>query len=549
MSHNLSVDIELLEVIQKRNIRLALPYTVIFFGTFFIFNKMYQADFWTLIGPLCIILALAIRYFVNNPIRKEVMIKWYTLYSFLNGVGWGSLFWSVNDFYGTQSVELLFCGAFIITLISGGISTFSASLKIIYAYIFFLSVIPIYVLLTRTTGSMHFVLIIFLGSILYQMYHALVAHYYLRDSSLNMNNVKREKDSLQEVIDSIPGIVTMVNNEGRHILVNNFKDGFYKEKLIHKKLGEAFPGSTLSVTLLSFLESGKKEEMIELNLNDQGEDDWNMVNLKRIESPEPGIIAVILPSNELIKIKNDLRIQEARAMYSSKLASVGELSAGIAHEINNPLTVIEGSASLINVLINEDPLDREAILKSTDKIINTSQRIARITRGLRVLSKDAEEEPFSNVSFQSIIEPCLDITKAKVLSHNIKLTVVNQESDVAFFGNEIQLGQVMMNLVSNAIDAVASTEEPRWIEIHYRPSFDWLDIYVIDSGPGVNESISDRIMDPFFTTKESDQGTGLGLSISKRIIELHNGNLTFMRDAEHTTFRARFPRMTTWPSR
>jgi len=339
----------------------------------------------------------------------------------------------------------------------------------------------------------------------------------------------------------------MVNNEGKHIMVNNYKDGYYKNHLNQKVLGEAFPESILSKTLHTFLVGNKKEELIEINLNELGVDDWYMVNLKRIESPESGIIAVVLPINELIKVKNDLKIQEARAMYASKLASVGEVSAGIAHEVNNPLTVIEGSASLINVLIKDDPIDRQAVLKVTDKIINTSQRIARITRGLRMLSKDAEIEPFTNISFFSILEPCLDITKPKFRANNISLKVINQESDVALFGNEIQLGQVMMNLVSNAVDAVIGTEGPRWIEIQYKPSFDWLDIYVTDSGPGVNVEISDRIMDPFVTTKESDQGTGLGLSISKKIVELHNGTLVFLEDTKHTTFRVRFPRMTAWP--
>lgn len=498
-------------------------------------------------GPFFITLALIIRLSVNYSGIKKSILKWYTLYSFLNGLGWGLLFWFVNDFYGVKSIEFLFCGILIITLISGGVSAFSTSLRLVLTHTFFLSAIPMAVLLMRVTDFKPLLLIIFAGNILYQLYLALFMHNFLRGTAQDIKNAKLEKEGLQEIIDSIPGLVTMVNNNGKHIMVNNYKDGFYKEKLIQKKLGEELIDSTLSHTIHQFLMSDKKAELIELNLNELGVDDWYMLNLKRIESPEPGIIAVVLPSNELIKARNDLKIQEARAMYASKLASVGELSAGIAHEVNNPLTVIEGSASLINVLVNENPPDKAGILRATNKIINTSQRIARITRGLRMLSKDAEVEPFTNVSFQSIIEPCLDITKVKVLGHNIKLTVINQDSDVALFGNEIQLGQVMMNLVSNAIDAVILTEEPRWIEIQYRPCFDWLTIYVTDSGRGVGEDISSKIMDPFFTTKESDQGTGLGLSISKKIIELHNGTIVLMPEEEYTTFRIRLPRMTTWP--
>lgn len=547
MSYNVAADIKLLEVIQKRNIRLAIPYTLVFFTSFYFFREMYQAVPYTLIGALAIFIALAIRFFVISPSLKTNLNVWFSFHAFVNGLGWGILFWGINDFYGAKSIEFLFCGVLIITLISGGVSTFSASLRLVICYILSLSAIPVYVLFTRIPDSLIGLVLIFIGSVVYQFYHALVSHYYLKDTSLDMMNIVREKKGLQEIIDSIPGIVTMVSNDGKYTMVNNYKDGFYKDKLEHKQLKDDLSESILSQTLQSFLISGKKEELKELNFNEFGVDDWYMVNLKRISSPEPGIIAVILPINDFVKAKNDLKIQEARAMYSSKLASVGELSAGIAHEINNPLTVIEGSASLINFLVNEETINKEDILKATDKIINTSQRIARITRGLRMLSKDAEIEPFTNISFFSIIEPCIDITKAKVLAHNIELTLVNQESDVALFGNEIQLGQVMMNLVSNAIDAVITTDGPRWIKIEYMPSYEWLDIYVIDSGPGVCEEVRHRIMDPFFTTKESDQGTGLGLSISKKIVEIHQGSITLAENTEHTTFRVRFPRMTTWP--
>lgn len=544
---NQSVGLRLNEVLRKRTNALFIPHFLTIFVSAYIFRGMFGQHPEAFVALGVILASLLTRTVIIRIFGKEQFTNCYTLLVMVTGLGWGSLFWMVHHFYGTFTFETLFASGVIITLIAAGATAFSASLQVAMTYLVSVSIIPAYMLFTVSAETTYLVGILLVINIIYQFYHVYVSHQYLKDSIHNELKALYQKDSLQEFIDSIPGIVTLVNNSGIHIMVNNYSNGFFKSKLLNKKVGEAFPDSTTSKVLKSFLESGKSEEIMEIDSDKLGQDNWYMVNLKRISIPESGIIAVILPINELVKAKNDLRIHEARAMYASKLASLGELSAGIAHEVNNPLTIIEGAASLIKVLLKERPIDEKALEKSADKIIETSHRIAKIIKGLRMLSKDAEEEPFNNISFFSIVEPSLEISKNKLLTHNIKLTVINQDSDVDLFGNEIQLGQVIMNLVSNAIDAVCSSDSSRWIEIHYKPSFDWVDIDVIDSGTGIPSGIESKIMDPFFTTKESHQGTGLGLSISKKIIESHNGSLMLLTDAKNTTFRIRLPRMTLWP--
>lgn len=262
--------------------------------------------------------------------------------------------------------------------------------------------------------------------------------------------------------------------------------------------------------------------------------------MKKLFKAEHEAVQQIL---ELDKAKNDLRIQEARSQYTAKLVSLGEFSAGIAHEVNNPLTIIEGSVALMKVILEEATPDRQSLLRVANKISETTSRIARIIKGLRTLSGNADEEPFTNVSFHSIVEPALEISRPKLQGHNIKISVHAPDTLIDLFGNEVQLSQVMMNLVSNAIDAVKDIDGERWIQIHYSSCNEWIDIQVMDSGRGVDQGIRDKIMDPFFTTKISHQGTGLGLSISKTIIESHQGTLELVPENPHTTFRMRFPRM------
>lgn len=545
------IEHKLLEVLRKRNARLFFPHLIVLFISLYFFRGMFNDYPQALAVSGVIIIALILRlcvlhHWINQDSNNKLFNGMYLSVVTLTGLGWGLLFLYVNQFFGDLTFETLFCGGVIVTLISGGVTAFSASLKTVIIYLFSLTAIPVYVLFTDPSESAYLIGILLLVNLFYQFYHAYISHSYLRDSLHKEYKADSQRRSLQELIDAFPGIVAVINKAGKYILVNNFSDGFFKTHLLNKNVGETFPDSSIPKVLLEFLKSDKSEEILEVKSNDLGHENWYMVNLKRITSPEEGIIAAILSINELAKAKNDLKIQEARAQYASKLASLGELSAGIAHEVNNPLTIIEGAASLMKVILTEKPLDEKALEKSANKILETTQRIARIIKGLRMLAKDAEEEPFRNVSFLSIVEPCLEISKSKLLGHQIKLSVNNQDNNIDLFGNEIQLSQVMMNLVSNAIDAAILGPAPRWIEIQYKPTYEWTDIFVIDSGNGVSEEISSKIMEPFFTTKETHQGTGLGLSISKKIIESHHGTLTHMSETENTTFRVRLPRMTPW---
>lgn len=547
MNLNQTVQARLLDLLRKRNSQIFLPRIGLLLVSVYFFREMILATPWLISNAFLILVTLIVRVYLFKDSSKKMFERCYAFLVFVAGLGWGSFFWFVDNYYGTYSFETLFCGGVILTLLSGGVTAFSSSLKVVQANLISLTLVPAFVLLTDHEENAFILGLLFLSNLGYQLYNSYLAHRDLRKAFKDELIARDRTAFLQEFIDAIPGIVTLVSDEGIHVMVNNHRNGFFKRMLLNRTLGTAFPGSTTSKILRDFLESEKCEDVIELETNELGDDSWFMLHLKRISQPESGIMAVILPITDLVKAKNDLKIHEARAMYAAKLASLGELSAGIAHEVNNPLTIIEGTANLIKLQLQDEPIMVKDVDHSVDKIIHTTHRIAKIIKGLRMLSKEAEEEPFSNVSFQDIIEPSLEISKNKLATYNIELKVNGQNSDVELFGNDIQLGQVVMNLVANAIDAVSAHDGPRWVEVHYRPSFEWIDIDVIDSGPGISEEVSERIMEPFFTTKERQKGTGLGLSISKKIIESHNGTLFQVKDAEHTTFRVRLPRMTLWP--
>jgi signal transduction histidine kinase len=545
---NNEIELKLMLLLRKRSNWLILPHlTLLFFCGILLSDLRNQNG--GLIPYVVVVAALGMRsitmyYFFDFILKKNFIFKCLFLSGVIaTGIGWGILFKQIFEFHGLISAEGIFGVGVIITLLSGGVTTFSSSFHLGLIYILSCACIPSYFLLVDSRQFINVLGLIFLSNVVYQIYHYYFAHVYLKASLVNEEEAISQKQSLQEVIDAIPGIVILIDEEGTYRMISNYMDGYVKKLLLGKKIGSINSESPIIKFVLDFIKSDQQSAVTEMQSTDFNLHQTYMFNLKKITVPYKGIIIAVHPIQELVQARNDLKIHEARSKYASKLASLGELSAGIAHEVNNPLTIIEGAASLMKAVLHEEPLDKNSLENSANKVIATSQRIAKIIKSLRTLSGNAENEPFKNFSFYDVVEPTVEICKARLNEHNIALKVVPGHDDVALFGNEVQISQVIMNLVSNSIDAVKDLKGSRWIEICYLPSIEWLDIVIADSGPGIKDEIAGQIMEPFFSTKSLGQGTGLGLSISKSIMEYHEGSLEFLGNTPETKFRLRFPRM------
>lgn len=227
------------------------------------------------------------------------------------------------------------------------------------------------------------------------------------------------------------------------------------------------------------------------------------------------------------------REQEAKLIHGSKMSSLGEMSSGIAHEINNPLTIILGRAYVMQALVKGLP-ESEKLLEGLEKIRVNSERIAKIIKGLRAFARDGEKDPHENIVVKSLVEDALSLCASKIKGADIVIDVVDPEA-MTIRGSSSQMSQVLVNLISNAIDAVESLPE-RWVKINTEVVGDRVRISIIDSGHGVLESVRDKMMQPFFTTKPVGKGTGLGLSISSGIMKSHNGVLGIDEKNPNTCF-------------
>jgi len=232
----------------------------------------------------------------------------------------------------------------------------------------------------------------------------------------------------------------------------------------------------------------------------------------------------------------DLHLQQAALISSSRLSSLGEMASGVAHEINNPLTIIIGKARKIEALVDQIEFDREAVQVQTQQIVKTVLRISKIIKGLQAFARETTNEPFEPVLVQDLLQNTLELCRERFTKHQTELLVqVSPSEPLKFFGREEQISQVLINLLNNSFDAVQGHPE-KWVRIDVTAENEKLRIAVTDSGPGVKPEIQQKMYDPFFTTKEIGKGTGLGLSISKGIVERHKGRLFYDSSLNQTRF-------------
>jgi signal transduction histidine kinase len=232
--------------------------------------------------------------------------------------------------------------------------------------------------------------------------------------------------------------------------------------------------------------------------------------------------------------------QLAALAYASKMATLGEIAAGVAHEINNPISTISLITQILKRSVSAGGVPREIIESQVPKIELCVERVAKIVSELRDFSRESSKDPMTRVSLRKIISETVDLCHARFLSQGIALHLPDVAPSLMIYCRASQISQVLINLLNNAYDAVLGCSE-RWVRLECREQDKYIEISVSDSGPGISDSIRDKIMKPFYTTKPPGHGTGLGLSISSNIATDHGGCLGLDTSAPYTRFILAIP--------
>lgn len=327
--------------------------------------------------------------------------------------------------------------------------------------------------------------------------------------------------------------VTYINPEAERLMgIQN------SASVIGKKLTDLFPDIASSPFGTPF-ERALNGEYVEVTNYSMVLDKW--IEL-RIYPNENGISVFVRDVSERKKMESAIAEQEMKAIVAAKMSTLGEMAGGVAHEINNPLAIIQVKAQqLIEKCDESETLPSAAVRKAVEKIESTTTRISKIVKALRSFARDGEKDPFEMTTVNSVVGDTLELCRERFKNNGVLLKANPLEKDIEIECRAVQVCQVLLNLVANAFDVVVGLEE-RWVRLEIEDLGNKVLFKILDSGKGIPLHVQEKMFQPFYTTKSLGKGTGLGLSLSKGIIETHGGSLSYDSNAKNTCFHVILPK-------
>lgn len=333
-------------------------------------------------------------------------------------------------------------------------------------------------------------------------------------------------------------VIEITDAEGRYVDVNPAFERIYgwpRGELVGRKpnliRSPKTPPETFRALWADLLDPAKGEWQGELvNLDRWGREHPVLLSVSAIRGADGGITHFIGVATDLTELKG----LQLRTIRTERLASLGQLAAGVAHELNTPLA---------NILLIAESLERRApnpwVANRAGSIVRQVESAARIVAGL--LDFGREHPPATREeNLTRLVEEAVEFVRGKQKSVDVEVTVLPEGDSVVANVNRVQVVQVLVNLLNNAYDAMEGRGR---LTVRTRSGEGFAEIEIHDSGPGIAPEVLPHLFEPFFTTKVDGKGTGLGLSICHGIVASHGGRIT-VRSApgEGATFTVRLPR-------
>jgi PAS domain S-box-containing protein len=353
------------------------------------------------------------------------------------------------------------------------------------------------------------------------------------------SELQRERDFSGKILSNTQSLILVADTAGLISYANRrwYEAGFEQRELLGRPLLElAAPGYVrpLSDALQTILRGGQVDNLELQLMRGDGHAGQFSVNLSPMRDEQGNINSIVVVMTDI----TDSAELRGKLVHAEKMAAVGQLVSGVAHEVNNPLTAILGFADLLL----ENPDLPATALKDLRVILQEAQRTKQIVQNL--LSFARQMPPQRNaVQLNLILRRTIQLRSYDFNSHGVDIVEHLDEGLPDVIGDAHQLQQVFLNILNNAYDAVHEIGRPARIEIMTTKAGDAVEVSFRDNGYGISHP--DRIFDPFFTTKEVGKGTGLGLSICYGIVKEHGGEILCHNntDSEGATFIVRFPAM------
>lgn len=364
--------------------------------------------------------------------------------------------------------------------------------------------------------------------------------------SILQQDLLREKKFSENILNAIPDPIFVKNSKHEIIYANSEYEKFVamsKEVFLGKDDYDFFPTEVADWfwdANEEVFNSNKPTENEEKVTDGQGRPRDVLTKKTPLitATNEKILVGVIRDITELKSIQSSL-------IEQSKMASLGEMAAEIAHEINNPLMIAQGKTQLLLEKLTKQNMDMASCKKDLEAIETNCMRIDKIIKSLKSVSRKADRDPYEEVSVLKLIDEAFEISKERFRKRKLNLFVITDEFIDYTYTTQArasEIVQVLVNLLNNAYDAIES--QPRgWARISLTMPKNNFQIEVTDSGNEIEPEVAQKMMEPFFTTKMTGKGTGLGLSVSKQIIHSHKGDLFYDPTSANTRFVFTLPKL------
>ena len=306
----------------------------------------------------------------------------------------------------------------------------------------------------------------------------------------------------------------------------------------HKVIGSGFHDKDFYRNLWETVLGGKTWSGEICNKRKNGELFWLDTSIVPEMGEDKKAVGFIAVSFEITKRKQS---EQDRLAENEKIFNLGLVAANIAHEINNPLTVIHQLSSLRLQKMSTGSYNLDTAKSDLEKIFRNAERISKIIRGLKSFSRNDSNDPLVRSSLVNIVSDIEQFCEHRLQSQKVEfLKEFYTKADILC--HPTQISQVVLNLINNSIDAIEKNDE-KWIRLAVTTNDETqkVRVEITDSGSGIPEDVVTNLMRPFYSTKPSGHGTGLGLSVSKKIIESHGGRFFYNPDNRNTQFVIELP--------
>ncbi|HEY6308395.1 MAG TPA: PAS domain S-box protein [Candidatus Angelobacter sp.] len=351
------------------------------------------------------------------------------------------------------------------------------------------------------------------------------------------SELQRERDFSGKILSNTQSLILVADAAGFVSYANRrwYDMGYQQNQLLGRPLEELIVPARRQALQDAFAATlaGQQVDNLELQIvHGEGRVGHFSMNLSPMRDEQGNVVSIVVVMSDI----TDAATLQAKLLHAEKMAAVGQLVSGVAHEVNNPLTAILGFADLLM----ENPEVPESARKDLRVILQEAQRTKQIVQNLLSFARQMPPQR-RPVQANTILHHTVQLRAYDFHSRGVEVVELVDPELPQVIGDSHQLQQVFLNILNNAYDAVRDTGRPGRIEIRTVNRGAFVEVSFRDNGPGI--SFPERIFDPFFTTKEIGKGTGLGLSICYGIVHEHGGEILCQNNAggEGAIFSVRLP--------